>query len=64
MHLLWRFEICLPSLFNLIEFSTNDQNTPKLFVPIKSTDIYISSDKIVLNRSIPMEVRFDTFSLS
>jgi hypothetical protein len=34
IHLLWQFEICLPSLYNLIEFSPNDQNTPKLFVPI------------------------------
>jgi hypothetical protein len=64
MHLLWRFEICLPSLYNLIEFSPNNQNTPKLFVPIKRTNIYISSDKFVLNRSISMEVRFNTFPLS
>jgi hypothetical protein len=44
----WRFEICLPSLYNLIEFSPYDQNTPKLFEPIKSTDIYILSDKFVI----------------
>jgi hypothetical protein len=60
----WRFEICLPSLYILIEFSPNDQNTLKLFVSIKRTNIYISSYKCVLNRSIPMEVRFDTFPLS
>jgi hypothetical protein len=55
----------LPAIpVNLIEFSPNDQNTPKLFVPIKSTDIYISSNKYVLNRSLPMEVRFNTFPLS
>jgi hypothetical protein len=60
----WLFEICLPSLYNLIEFSPNDQNTRKLFVPIKRTNIYILSDKFVLNRSISMEVRFDTFPLS
>jgi hypothetical protein len=60
----WRFKICLPSLYNLIEFSPNDQNTPKLFVPIKHTNIYILSFEFVLNRLIPMEVRFDTFPLS
>jgi hypothetical protein len=64
MHLLWRFEIRLPSLYILIEFSPNDQNTPKLFVPIKRTNIYISSNKFVLNRSISMEVQFDIFPLS
>jgi hypothetical protein len=60
----WRFEICLPSLYNLIEFSPNDQNTPKLFLSIKHTDIYISSNKFVLNRPVSMEVWFDTFPLS
>jgi hypothetical protein len=64
MHLLWRFEICLPFLYNLIEFSPNDQNTLKLFVPIKSTNIYISSYKFVLNISISMEVGLITFPLS
>jgi hypothetical protein len=55
----------LPAIpINLIGFSPNDQNTPKLFVSIKRTNIYISSDKFVLNRSISMEVRFDTFPLS
>jgi hypothetical protein len=58
----WRFE--LPSLYMLIEFSPNDQNTLELFVSIKRTNIYISSDMFVLNRSMPMEVRFDTFPLS
>jgi hypothetical protein len=61
---LWRFEKCLPSLYTLIEFSPNDQIQPKLFVSIKRTNIYISSDKYVLNRLISMEVRFDTFPLS
>jgi hypothetical protein len=60
----WRFENCLPSLYMLIEFSPNDQNTPKLFSPIKRTNIYISSDKYVLNRSISMEVRLNGFPLS
>jgi hypothetical protein len=64
MHLLWRFEICLPSLYNLIEFSPNDQNTPKLFLSIKRTNIYILSGKFVYNRLVPMEVQFDTFPLS
>jgi hypothetical protein len=61
MHLLWRFEIRLPSLYILIEFFPNDQNTPKLFLSIKRTNIYISSYKFVLIRSIAMEVRFDTY---
>jgi hypothetical protein len=43
---------------------TNDQNTLKLFVSIKRTNIYISSGKFVLNRLISMEVRSDTFQLS
>jgi hypothetical protein len=59
----WRFEICLPSLYTPIEFSPNDQNTLKLFVSIKRTNIYISSHKFVFNRSISLEVRFDTFPL-
>jgi hypothetical protein len=60
----WRFEIRLPSLYILIAFSPNDQNTLKLFLSIKRTNIYISSSKFVLNSSIPMELRFDTFPLS
>ena len=50
------FEICLPSLYNLIEFPSNDQIQSKLFVFIISTNIYISSDKFVLNRPILMEL--------
>jgi hypothetical protein len=50
-------------MYNPIESSPNDQIQPKLFVSINSTDIYISSDKFVLNRSISMEVRFNTFPL-
>jgi hypothetical protein len=57
-------EICLPSLYILIEFSPKDQNTLKLLLSIKHTNIYISSCKFVLNRSISMEVQFDTFPLS
>jgi hypothetical protein len=53
----WQFENRLPSLYILIEFSPNDQNTLKLFVSIKRTNIYILSDKFVLNRPVPMEVR-------
>jgi hypothetical protein len=60
----WPFEICLLSLYILIEFSPNDQNTLKLFLSINRTNIYISSDKFVLNRSIPMEVRLNGFPLS
>jgi hypothetical protein len=49
----------LPAIpVNLIEFSPNDQNTPKLFSSIKR------SYKYVLNRSIPMEVRLNGFPLS
>ena len=60
----WRFEICLPPIYNLIEFSPNDQIQPKLFVLVKCRDTYISSMKFVLNRVISMEVRFNTFPLS
>ena len=41
-----------------------DSIQPKLFVLVKSTDIYISSIKFVLNKPISMEVRFSTFPLS
>jgi hypothetical protein len=55
----------LPAIpVNLIEYPPNDQNTPKLFPSIKRTNIYISSNKFVLNRPVFMEVRFDTFPLS
>ena len=59
----WRFEICLPPMYNLIEFSSNNQITPKLFSSLNSTNIYISSYKRMLNRAISMEVRFNTFPL-
>jgi hypothetical protein len=45
-----------------IECSPNDQIPPKLFVSINSTDIYISSDKFVMNGAITMEVRFNIFT--
>jgi hypothetical protein len=57
-------KICLPCLYILIEFSPNDQNTMKIFLSIKRTNIYISSGKFVLNRLISMEVRLITFPLS
>jgi hypothetical protein len=57
-------KICLPPMYNIIEFSPNDQIPPKLFVSINSTDIYIASSKFVLNKSISMEFRFNTFPLS
>jgi hypothetical protein len=60
----WRFVICLPPIYNLIEFSPNDQIQPKLFLSINRIDIYISSHKFMLSRSIPMEVRLSTFPLS
>ena len=60
----WRFEIRLPPIYVVIEFSPDDQIQPKLFVLVKSTDIYISSHKLSLNRPIPMEVRFNTFPFS
>jgi hypothetical protein len=57
-------KICLSPMYNVVEFSPNDQIQPKLFVSINSADIYISSDKFVLNKSIYMELRFNTFPLS
>jgi hypothetical protein len=39
-----------------IECSPDDQIQPKLFVSINSIDIYISSNKFVLKKSISMEV--------
>jgi hypothetical protein len=39
-----------------IECSPNDQISPKLFVLIKRTIIYLSSDKFILKKSISMEV--------
>jgi hypothetical protein len=60
----WRFEICLPVIYDSIEFSPDDQITPKLFCSLNSTIIYISSYKRMLNRSISMEVRFNTFPFS
>jgi hypothetical protein len=56
-------KICLPPIYNPIESSPDDQIQPKLFVSINSIDIYISSDKFVLNKLISMEVRFNTFPL-
>ena len=64
MHLLWWFEIRLPPIYNLIEFSPNDQIQPNFFSLIKRIDIYISSYKLLLNRLISMEVRFNTFPMS
>jgi hypothetical protein len=57
-------KICLPSIYIPIECSPNDQTPPKLFVSINSTDIYISSCKFVLNKSISMEIWFNTFPLA
>jgi hypothetical protein len=58
-------KICLPPMYNvIIESFPNDQIPPKLFVSINSTDIYISSDKFVMNGPISMEVRFNTSPLS
>ena len=60
----WQFEIRLPPIYIVIEFSPDDQIQPKLFVSINRIDIYISSYKRMLNRAISMEVRFNTFPLS
>ena len=60
----WRFEICLPVIYDLIAFSPNDQIQPKFFTFVKSTNIYILSYKRMLNRAISMEVRFNTFPSS
>jgi hypothetical protein len=43
-------------MYNVIECSPNDQIPLELFVSINSTDIYISSDKFVMNKLISMEV--------
>jgi hypothetical protein len=43
-------------MYNVIESSPNDQIQPKLFPLVNNTDIYISSNKFVLNKSISMEV--------
>ena len=60
----WRFEICLPPIYDPIEFSPNDLIQSKLFVSINGIDIYISSHKLLLNRLISMEVRLSTFPFS
>ena len=60
----WQFEICLPPIQILIEFSPDIQIQPKLFPLIKRTNIYISSHNLLLDRSISMEVRFNTFPFS
>ena len=60
----WRFEICLPVMYDPIEYSPDIQITPKLFVSINSTNIYISSYKRMLYRAISVEVRFNTFPFS
>jgi hypothetical protein len=49
-------------MYNVIAFSPEDQIPPKHFVSINSTDIYISSNKFVMNGPLSMEVRFNTFS--
>ncbi|OEU19907.1 hypothetical protein FRACYDRAFT_216987 [Fragilariopsis cylindrus CCMP1102] len=53
-----------PSLYNLTEFSPNDQITLKILLPIERTEIFNSSDTFVLNRLISMEVRSNEFPLS
>jgi hypothetical protein len=54
-------KLCLPPMYIPIESSPNDQIQPKLFVLINSTNIYIPSDKFIINRSIFMEVWFNIF---
>jgi hypothetical protein len=51
-------------MYKVIESFPNDQISPKLFVSINSIDIYISSDKFVMNGALSMELRFNTFPLS
>jgi hypothetical protein len=57
-------KICLPPMYNIIESSPDDQIQPKLFALINSTNIYISSDKFVMNGPISMELQFSIFPLS
>ena len=59
----WRFDICLPVMYDPIEFSPDIQIQPKLFSSLNSTNMYILSHKRILNRAISMEVRFNTFPL-
>jgi hypothetical protein len=47
-----------------IECSPDDQISPKLFVLVNSTNIYISSDKFVMNGAISRDLSFNTFPLS
>ena len=47
---------CLPRTYILIKKIPNDQITPKFFVSITSTNIYISSVNFVLNGSILMDL--------
>jgi hypothetical protein len=47
-----------------IECSPDDQISPKLFVLIERTIIYILFGNFVMNGLISMEVRFNTFPLS
>jgi hypothetical protein len=54
-------KICLPPMYNVIESSPDDKIPLKLFVSINSIDIYISSNKFVMNGHISMEARFNTF---
>jgi hypothetical protein len=58
-------KICLPSLYILIKFSPNDQNTLKLFLSInKRTNIYISSYKFVMNGPILIDIQLIEFPVS
>jgi hypothetical protein len=43
-------------MYNPIECSPDDQISPKLFVLVNSTNIYISSDRFVMNGAISMEI--------
>ena len=47
-----------------LKYLKMDPIKPKFFVIVKRTSICISSHKLLLNRLISMEVRFNTFPFS
>ena len=59
MHLLFYLKICLPSLYNLTQFSPTDQIQPHLFLPIQCADISNFFGRFVSNRQISIESMVD-----
>jgi hypothetical protein len=61
LHLFLLFLFFFIAHFLLVE---NTYKNPYSLKAVNSTDIYISSNKFVMNGAISMEVRFNTFPLS